>query len=61
LVKGALAGLIVGIVVVLIILALIAFLLYKRQQKKKALGMGMNTVDQTHVRCLLIPIGKGMH
>jgi len=51
LVKGALAGLIIGIIVFLIILAIIAFLLYKRQQKKKALGM--NTVDQTHVRVLL--------
>jgi flagellar biosynthesis/type III secretory pathway M-ring protein FliF/YscJ len=56
LVKGALAGLIVGIVVVLIILALIAFLLYKRQQKKKALGMGTNTVDHTHVSYLLMSI-----
>jgi hypothetical protein len=35
--KGKLAGLIVGIIIALIILLIIAFLLYKRQQKKKAL------------------------
>jgi len=36
--KGRLAGLIVGIVIAVIILAVIAFVLYKRAQKKKALG-----------------------
>ena len=36
--KGSLAGLIVGIVIAVIILAIIAFVLYKRAQKKKALG-----------------------
>jgi flagellar biosynthesis/type III secretory pathway M-ring protein FliF/YscJ len=36
--KGKLAGLILGIIIILVILAVVAFVLYKRQQKKKALG-----------------------